>query len=85
MSINFIAPVRPTLGFLPHMLDRQWHVANVVTAGVQLKSPKFAAYIASKTALDTFGRIARRELYGTGVMFTNVRLPLVRTDMNPAD
>ena len=37
------------------------HVVNIVTWGVQVKAPKFAAYIASKTALDTFSRIAGRE------------------------
>jgi len=53
---------------------------------VQVKAPKFAAYIASKTALDTFSRIAGRETYGDGVTFTNVRLSLVRTDMiGPTD
>jgi len=53
---------------------------------VQVKAPKFAAYISSKAALDTFSRIAGRETYGDGVTFTNVRLPLVRTDMiGPTD
>jgi NAD(P)-dependent dehydrogenase (short-subunit alcohol dehydrogenase family) len=49
--------------------------------GVQLKAPKFSAYIASKTALDTFARIAGRETWFDNVTFTNVRLDLVRTDM----
>lgn len=82
MTLNYLAPVRLVLGLLPHMVEhRSGHVVNVVTWGVQIKAPKFAAYIASKTALDTFSRIAGRELYGDGVTFTNVRLPLVRTDM----
>lgn len=87
MAINYVAPVRLMLGLLPHMVDQGFgHVVNVVTWGVQVKAPKFAAYIASKTALDTFSRIAGRELYGDGVTFTNVRLSLVRTDMiGPTD
>lgn len=87
MAINYVAPVRLMLGLLPHMVDQQFgHVVNVVTWGVQVKAPKFAAYIASKTALDSFSRIAGRELYGDGVTFTNVRLSLVRTDMiGPTD
>jgi NAD(P)-dependent dehydrogenase (short-subunit alcohol dehydrogenase family) len=87
MAINYFAPVRLTLALLPHMVPRgSGHVVNIVTWGVQVKAPKFAAYIASKTALDTFARIAGRETYGDGVTFTNVRLSLVRTDMiGPTD
>lgn len=82
MAINYLAAVRLILGLLPHMVERRsGHVVNVLTWGVQVQAPKFAAYIASKTALDTFSRIAGRETYGMGVTFTNMRLPLVRTDM----
>jgi NAD(P)-dependent dehydrogenase (short-subunit alcohol dehydrogenase family) len=82
MAINYIAPVRLTLGLLPGMRERRFgHVVNVVTWGVQLKAPKYAAYIASKTALDAFARIAGRETWRDNVTFTNVRLSLVRTDM----
>jgi len=82
MAINYFAPVRLTLGLLPAMREQGFgHVVNVVTWGVQMKAPKFAAYIASKTALDTWARIAGRETYGDNVTFTNMRLGLVRTDM----
>ena len=82
MAVNYFGPVRLTLGLLPGMRSRgHGHVVNVVTWGVQLKAPKFAAYIASKTALDSFARIAGREAWHDGVTFTNVRLDLVRTDM----
>jgi len=82
MAINYFAPVRLTMALLPSMRERRsGHVVNVVTWGVQLKAPKFAAYIASKTALDSFARIAGRETWFDDVTFTNVRLSLVRTDM----
>ncbi len=82
MAINYVAPVRLTLALLPAMRAQRFgHVVNVVTWGVQLKAPKFSAYIASKTALDTWSRIAGRETWGDGVTFTNLRLDLVRTDM----
>jgi NAD(P)-dependent dehydrogenase (short-subunit alcohol dehydrogenase family) len=82
MAINYFGPVRLTLGLLPRMRERRFgHVVNIVTWGVQLKAPKFSAYIASKTALDTFARIAGRETWFDNVTFTNVRLDLVRTDM----
>ena len=87
MAINYFAPVRLMLGLLPAMVEqRHGHVVNVVTWGVQVKAPKFAAYIASKSALDVWSRIVGRELYGDGVTFTNVRMSLVRTDMiGPTD
>lgn len=82
MAINFLGPVRLTLGLLPAMRAQGFgHVANVVTWGVQMKAPKFSAYIASKTALDTWSRIAGRETYADGVTFTNLRFALVRTAM----
>ncbi|GAB3656571.1 hypothetical protein GCM10027596_10930 [Nocardioides korecus] len=82
MAINYVAPVRLTLALLPAMRAQGFgHVVNVVTWGVQLKAPKFSAYIASKTALDTWSRIAGRETWADGVTFTNLRLDLVRTDM----
>lgn len=82
MAINYLAPVRLVLGLLPAMRAQgSGHVVNVVTWGVQIKAPKFAAYIASKAALDTFSRIAARETYADNVTFTNVRMSLVRTDM----
>lgn len=82
MAINYFGPVRLTLGLLPAMREQRFgHVVNIVTWGVQLKAPKFAAYIASKSALDTFARIAGREAWHDNVTFTNLRLSLVRTDM----
>jgi NAD(P)-dependent dehydrogenase (short-subunit alcohol dehydrogenase family) len=82
MAINYFAPVRLTLGLLPRMREQHFgHVVNIVTWGVQMKAPKFTAYIASKTALDTFSRIAGRETWFDNVTFTNLRLDLVRTDM----
>lgn len=82
MAVNYFGPVRLTMGLLPGMRQQHFgHVVNIVTWGVQLKAPKFAAYIASKTALDTFSRIAGRETFGDNVTFTNVRVSLVRTPM----
>lgn len=82
MAVNYFGPLRLTMGLLPAMRAQKFgHVVNVVTWGVQVKSPKFAAYIASKSALDVFGRIAGRETYRDNVTFTNLRLSLVRTNM----
>ncbi|WP_435744810.1 SDR family NAD(P)-dependent oxidoreductase [Nocardioides sp. SYSU DS0663] len=82
MAVNFLGPVRLTLGLLPAMRAQRFgHVVNVVTWGVQVKAPKFSAYIASKTALDTWSRIAGRETFFDNVTFTNMRFSLVRTPM----
>jgi NAD(P)-dependent dehydrogenase (short-subunit alcohol dehydrogenase family) len=83
MAVNFLGPVRLTLGLLPAMRAQGFgHVVNVVTWGVQMKAPKFTAYIASKTALDVWSRAAGRETYGDNVTFTNIRFALVRTPMS---
>jgi NAD(P)-dependent dehydrogenase (short-subunit alcohol dehydrogenase family) len=82
MAVNYFAPVRLMLGLLPAMRAQRFgHVVNVLSWGVQVKAPRFSAYLASKTALDTWSRIAGRETYADNVTFTNVRLSLVRTDM----
>jgi len=82
-AINFLGPVKLTLRLLPAMRAQRFgHVVNIVTWGVQMKAPKYSAYIASKTALDVWSRIAGRETYGDNVTFTNMRFALVRTAMS---
>lgn len=82
MAVNYLGPVRLTMGLLPAMRAQGFgHVVNIVSWGVQLKAPKFSAYLASKSALDTWSRIAARETWSDGVTFTNMRFGLVRTAM----
>ena len=82
MAINYFGPVRLTLGLLPAMREQRFgHVVNVLSWGVQMKAPKFSAYLASKSALDTWSRIAGRETWADNVTFSNLRFGLVRTDM----
>jgi short-subunit dehydrogenase len=82
MAVNFFGPVRLTMGLLPAMREQKFgHVVNIVTWGNQIKAPKFAAYIAAKSALDVFGRILGREAFFDNVTCTNVRVSLVATDM----
>lgn len=82
MAINYFAPVRLTMGLLPAMRAQRFgHVLNVVTWGNQVKAPKFAAYIAAKSALDVFGRILGREAWFDNVTCTTMRVALVRTPM----
>ena len=82
MALNYFAPVRLVLGLLPHMTQRRFgHIVNVSSIGVQANPPRFAAYVASKAALDAFSRVVATEVVGDGVTFTNVHMPLVRTPM----
>ena len=82
MALNYFGPVRLTMGLLPAMREQRFgHIVNIVTWGNQIKAPKFAPYIASKTALDVFGRILGREAFHDNVTCTNVRVALVATPM----
>lgn len=82
MQLNYFAPLRLTLGFLPSMCARKsGHVVNVSTIGVQAGGPRFAAYLASKAALDGFARSLAPEVLADGVRVTTVHMPLVRTPM----
>jgi len=83
LAVNFLGPVRLTMALLPAMRAQRFgHIVNIVTWGVQLKAPKFSAYIASKSALDSWSRVAARETYRDNVTFTNVRFGLIRTPMS---
>ena len=82
MAINYFAPVRLILGLLPHFKDNGFgHVVNISSMGVQTRTPRFAAYLASKAALDEFSQVAATETYGHRITFTTVYMPLVRTPM----
>ena len=82
MALNYFGSLRLILGLLPAMRARgAGHVINVSSAGVQMGTPLFSAYIASKAALDAFTRVAAAEMRHTGVRFTTVHMPLVRTPM----
>ena len=57
------------------------HVINISSIGVLSNSPRFSAYVASKAALDAFSRCASAEYSDTGIAFTTINMPLVRTPM----
>jgi NAD(P)-dependent dehydrogenase (short-subunit alcohol dehydrogenase family) len=84
MAVNYIGPVRLTMGLLPAMLERRrGHVINVGTWTIPVgTSPRFAAYHSSKAALAGFGRCLGAELAGRGVRVTAVHYPLVHTAMS---
>ena len=82
MQLNYFAPVKLVLGLLPEMRERSsGHIVNVSSIGLQMNTPRFAAYLASKAALDAFSRSIGPEVIGDGVHITTVYMPLVRTPM----
>ncbi|MEG8182084.1 SDR family oxidoreductase [Nocardia terpenica] len=82
MAVNYFGAVRMILALLPSMRERRFgHFVNISSIAVQTKVPRFAAYVASKSALDTFSEIAAVENADAGITFTSVRMPLVRTPM----
>jgi NAD(P)-dependent dehydrogenase (short-subunit alcohol dehydrogenase family) len=87
MSLNYFGALRLTLALLPAMQQRRsGHVINISSLGVLTNAPRFAAYVASKSAMDAFARCAAAEFADSGVDFTTVYMPLVRTAMSaPTD
>lgn len=82
MQLNYFAPVKLILDLLPVMRERgSGHITNISTIGLQINTPRFAAYLASKAALDAFSRSIGPEIIGDGVHITTVYMPLVRTPM----
>ena len=82
MAVNYFGPVKLILGLLPSMRSRRGgHVINVSSIGVQTNTPRFAAYVASKAALDAFSKCLATEIVSDRVAITTVYMPLVRTPM----
>lgn len=82
MQLNYFAAVRLILRVLPRMLEqRAGHIINVSSMSAQVPTPRFAAYVASKSALEGFSRTLAAELVGQGVQVTVINYPLVKTPM----
>ncbi len=56
-------------------------IVNVSSAGVQIRTPRFSGYIASKAALEAFSDAVQAESLDDGIRFTTISMPLVRTPM----
>jgi short-subunit dehydrogenase len=82
MQLNYFAAVKLILDLLPTMRERRsGHIVNISTIGLQMNTPRFSAYVASKAALDAFSRSIGPEVINDGVHITTVYMPLVRTPM----
>jgi len=82
MQVNYFGAVRLILALLPSMREhRSGHIVNVSSIGTQTNPPRFSAYVASKAALDAFGRVIASEVIDDGIHITTIHMPLVRTPM----
>ncbi|MBB6626226.1 SDR family oxidoreductase [Nocardioides sp. KIGAM211] len=82
MQLNYFGAIRLVMGLLPKMREqRRGHIVNISSIGVQTNPPRFSAYVASKSALDSWSNVVASELVGDGITFTGIHMPLVRTPM----
>jgi thioester reductase-like protein len=82
MQLNYFGALKLIIGFLPGMRERKsGHIINVSSIGAQTNTPRFSAYVASKSALDAFSRSIASEIVEDHVSITTVYMPLVRTPM----
>jgi hypothetical protein len=76
INLNYLGPVRLLLGLLESMRERgSGHIVNVSTVGVDLPALRWSAYIASKSAFETWlGGVAPEILADAGSV-PDVELP----------
>ena len=85
INLNYLAAVRLTLGLLPRFLEQgHGHVVVSTSMSTQIPIPLFSAYLASKSALESFARSLSAVLGDRGVTTTIVHFPMVRTEMSTA-
>jgi len=56
-------------------------IINISSIGCLVNAPRFAAYVASKSALDAFSRSLSSEVKQDNVDISTIYMPLVRTPM----
>jgi short-subunit dehydrogenase len=73
MQLNFYAPVHFMQQLVPAMQQRgSGTVLNVLSTVCLFSNPGIAAYSASKAALDSYSKVLRKELQGSGVKLLSV-------------
>ncbi|WP_229054580.1 SDR family NAD(P)-dependent oxidoreductase [Aeromicrobium sp. Leaf350] len=85
MAVNYFGAIRLTQALLPSMIDRgHGHVVFSSTLSTQVPVPLFSAYLASKSALESYARSLLAEEGHRGITTTIVYFPMVRTEMSGA-
>ena len=58
MQLNYFGAIRLVMGLIPAMKKAKGgHVVNISSIGVQTNPPRFSAYVASKSALDSWSNV----------------------------
>ena len=82
MQLNYFGCVRLINALLPSMVhNKSGHIINISSIGCLVNAPRFAAYVASKSALDAFSRSLSSEVKQDNVEVSTIYMPLVRTPM----
>jgi short-subunit dehydrogenase len=82
MQLNYFGAIALIMAALPNMKENGGgHILNITSIGGQTYPPRFAAYVASKAALDAYSRCLSSEVVADGINITTVHMPLVRTPM----
>lgn len=82
IQLNYLSAIRLVLAVLPAMRERgSGQIVNVSSWAVQVRPARYAGYTASKAALEAWSDSVQAEVGRDGVLFTNIRMPLVRTPM----
>ncbi len=82
MKLNYFGAIALIMAVITGMRERQdGHIINITSIGGQAYPPRFAAYVASKNALDGFSRCFAPEVAADGIAVTTIHMPLVRTPM----
>ena len=85
MQLNYLGAIQMTLAMLPGMLERDsGQIINVTSYSTLVPVPRYAAYIGAKTGLEGATRSMAAELVDTGIAFTLINYPLVKTPMSSA-
>lgn len=82
MQLNYFGAIRMIMNLLPSMTEqRSGHIVNISSIGVLTNAARFSAYVASKAALDAYGRCLSAEVKHKNIEVTAIYMPLVRTPM----
>jgi NAD(P)-dependent dehydrogenase (short-subunit alcohol dehydrogenase family) len=82
MQTNYFGALRIVLGLLPSMIERKsGHILYSSTMGTLAPTPRFGAYLASKSAMDAISDSMAAEFADRNIHFTSIKYPMVKTEM----